>query len=75
VELLAALFLSPIDVQGYWILLLFPLTLGISLVYRATRCDDIRTLPAPVLRLWGEILAAVFGLGIGLYFMVSWILG
>ena len=47
-------FLSPLPVYDYWIWLLIPLCLGVSIVYKAIRCQTVREVPkeAALITLW-----------------------
>ena len=72
---LVLIFLSPVELPGAsWLLLLLPLSLGVSIVYRGTRMDDLRALPVPVLRLWGEIVVSLLALGVGVYVFLAVVL-
>lgn len=56
------LFTRPMPLWDYWWLLILPLCLGVSIVYKAIRLDDMRQVPkqAFIIFLWilgGMILA------------------
>lgn len=40
--------LDPLPIDAYWLWLLLPLSLAISLVYKAIRLDDLSQLPRQV---------------------------
>ncbi|CAN5482313.1 hypothetical protein BH09PLA1_BH09PLA1_01980 [soil metagenome] len=48
------LFLTPLPVWDYWIWLLIPLCLGVSIVYKAIRCEKLVQVPkqALITTLW-----------------------
>ena len=47
-------------------LLLLPLCLCISIVYKTTRCEDIRDIPTAVLKNWITIVIGMYVVGIAL---------
>jgi len=49
-------FLDPIPVDHYWLALLPPLVLIISVVYKAIKLDDLTLLPRQVVVLFSQIL-------------------
>jgi hypothetical protein len=59
-------FVQPLSVWDYWWLLLLPLALGISIVYKSVKCSHIREVPKAALGMTFWILlafsAAAFGL-------------
>ena len=65
--------LEPLPVDRYWLLTLVPLVLGISLVYKAIRMDDLRALPGQALWLTGQVLAFL-ALGAALLWLMSEVL-
>lgn len=68
--ILALPFLSPMlfDSSRLWMLL--PLTLGISIVYKATKLEDLRVLPLAALLLWLAILGGMLAVAVGLYILI-----
>lgn len=57
-------FRQPLPVWDYWYLLLIPLCAGISIVYKAIKCRDMRQVPREagvilLMILLGMVLAAV----------------
>ena len=50
-------FLDPLHIESYWILLLLPLVLCISIVYKAIKIDQLERLPREALRLSAQIVA------------------
>jgi hypothetical protein len=61
-------FITPLPVWDYWIWLLIPLCLGVSIVYKAIRVEHIRDVPrqALIITLWilGGMAAAAVVLAI-----------
>ena len=61
-------FLSPLPVWDYWIWLLIPLCLGVSIVYKAIRIERMNDVPkqAAIITLWilGGMTAAAVVLAI-----------
>ena len=65
-------FLDPIrELQDWWYLLLFPLAFGISMVYKALRCTNLKTYWHNVFVMTAQIVAAMIALAIGLIFIVQ----
>ena len=46
------------------LLLLIPLCLGISIVYKTTRCERLGDIPLATLALWVTIVAGMIGVGL-----------
>lgn len=46
-----ALFLGPLDLHAQWLWLLPPLVLGIAIVYKALKIDDLSKLAGEAMRL------------------------
>ncbi len=66
--LLAAIFTEPIHIQRWQqTLLLLPLCLSISIVYKTTKCTELRQVPLAALALWVTIVAGVYLVGVGLW--------
>lgn len=64
------LFFEPIDVSGVWLWLLLPLCLTVALVYKTTKIQDLKQLPASVAGLWATTISAVLLIGGVLYLLV-----
>ncbi len=65
---LAALFTTGIELTGmYRFLLMLPLCLSIAVVYKTTRCDDLREVPVAALTLWVTIVLGLLAVGVGLW--------
>lgn len=68
-DVLAALFTTGIELRGYRLLLMFPLCLSIAGVYKATRCSDLRDIPAAAAVLWLTITGGMFAVGLALWLL------
>lgn len=63
-----ALILALIPLSGgAHLAMLLPLCLSIAVVYKATRCEDLRELPLSALALWGTMLLGMSAVGAGLW--------
>lgn len=47
--------------------LMLPLCLAIAIVYKTTRCENLRDVPAAAFVLWITIVVGMYTVGIGLY--------
>ena len=47
-------FISPLPIWNYWWVLLFPLTIGVSVVYKAIKMPSMKDVPreAAVIAMW-----------------------
>lgn len=64
----AALFTTAIPLSGVQrFLMLLPLCLSIAVVYKTTRCDDLREVPVAALTLWVTIVAGMCIVGFVLW--------
>lgn len=62
---LVAWLTAPVPLSGLQrLLLLIPLCLSISLVYKTTRCARLDEIPLATLALWLTILGGMIGVGI-----------
>ena len=60
-----AFFIYPADLSRLQqLLLLLPLCLAVSVVYKTTKCRDIREIPLAVVVSWLTIVVAMFAVGI-----------
>lgn len=67
-------FIDPINVHRVWFWLLIPLSLGISITYKAVRVGDMRHYPRQVLVMTVQIVAAMVLLGLASYLLIQHIL-
>ena len=71
-SVLAGLFTSGVVLNGkQHFLLLLPLCLSIAVVYKTTRCENLRDVPLAALVLWGTIVIGMYAVGIGLWALYS----
>jgi len=54
------------------LLLLIPLCLSISIVYKTTRCERLGDIPLSTIALWATIVAGM--VGVGLFMRVAFLL-
>ena len=65
---LASIFTTPIFMTGHQhALLLLPLCLSIAVVYKTSRCADVRDIPLTSLVLWATIVLGMYAVGVGLW--------
>ncbi len=64
-------FLQPMPVWDYWPLLLFPLAAGISIVYKAIKCETMRQVPRQALGIFLWITLGMAGAAAGLAILVK----
>jgi hypothetical protein len=61
-------FVTPLPIWDWWLLTLIPLCLGVAIVYKAMKADDLRNLPkqALLITVWiiGGMSAAAFVLAL-----------
>jgi cell division protein FtsW (lipid II flippase) len=68
-------FVHPISaVHDWWYLLLVPLALGLSMIYKAMRMRNLRHYPRHVLVMTTQIIIAMIGLALVLTILVQWII-
>ena len=66
--LLAGIFSTPVTLSGFGhALLLLPLCLSISVVYKAVRCPQVRDIPVASLVLCVTIVCGMYAVGVGLW--------
>ena len=72
VPVLLALFTSAIQLNGgQRLILMLPLCLAIAIVYKTTRADDLREVPAAAAGLWVTIVLGMCAVGVGLWAVFS----
>lgn len=65
-------FVQPMPgVQQHWLWILPVLILGIAMMYKAIRVDDVRRWPREVALMTAQVLLAFAGLAIGLFVLVQ----
>jgi hypothetical protein len=61
----ATLFINPLELSGLQrLLLLLPICLSISIVYKTTRCESLKEVPLAALALWATLVAGMIGVGV-----------
>ena len=68
--LLLTLFSSPIMLSGMQrTLLVLPLCLSISVVYKTIRCERLADMPVAALGLWMTIILGMYAVGVGVWLL------
>ena len=68
-------FVEPLPTIGlWWPLLLLPLSLGLSLVFRAIRTKDLSNYARDVVIMTVQIVLAMVGLGLVFAIIVQWLM-
>jgi len=66
--------LDPMPLRGgTWWLTLLPLALGIAVVYKAIKLDDLRRYPKQVAMMTTQIVVVMIALAVGFQVVVGWI--
>ena len=58
---------------GLWWLTLLPLALGIALVYKAIKLNDMRRYPRQVAMMTTQIVVVMLALAVGIQIVVGWV--
>ncbi len=67
-SVVAGLFTSAVELTGVQrLLLMLPLCLSIAIIYKATRCENLRDVPVAALVLWITIVLGMYAVGLGLW--------
>ena len=64
-------FMQPLPVWDYWVWLLLPLSLAISLVYKSVRVDPMRRVPLEAVRLALWIVTIMAAAAVALLLLVA----
>lgn len=68
--LILGLFSSPIMLSGMQrMLLILPLCLSISVVYKTIRCERLADMPVAALGLWATIILGMYAVGVGVWLL------
>jgi hypothetical protein len=71
-EALATLFVNPIMLSRLvGLLMLLPLCLAISIVYKTIKTDDLRAVPMAAAASWGAIVAGMLAVGVTIYILYN----
>ena len=72
-EILAEFMTHPLTLMRWQqMLLLWPLCLAISLVYKTIKCPNIREIPQAVLVSWITIIVGMYAVGVVLLLVYEW---
>lgn len=67
-DLFATIFVTALELSGpQRLMLMWPLCLAVAIVYKATRCEDVRQIPKATVVLWGTIIMGMYAVGVGLW--------
>lgn len=70
-ECMLALFTSGIYLSGWQrFLLMLPLCLSISVVYKTMRCENLKDVLTASLLLWVTIVVGMYAVGLGLFILL-----
>lgn len=61
------LFLTPLPLWDYWVWLLIPLCVAVSIVYKTIKCRYVYQIPREALLITLWIIAAMIGVGAGVW--------
>lgn len=68
--LILGLFSSPILLSGMQrMLLILPLCLSISVVYKTIRCERLADMPVAAMGLWVTIILGMYAVGVGVWLL------
>ena len=68
--LLAQLFITPIPLTGIQkALLILPLCLSISVIYKVTRAERLADIPTAVAALWVTLVVGMYAVGVALWIL------
>jgi hypothetical protein len=68
ISVVAGLFTTAVELTGVQrLLLMLPLCLSIAIIYKATRCENLRDVPVAALVLWITIVLGMYAVGLGLW--------
>ncbi len=68
ISALAGLFTTAVELTGIQrLLLMLPLCLSIAIIYKTTRCENLREVPVAALALWITIVLGMYAVGLGLW--------
>ena len=70
IDVLAMLFLNPMTL-GRWqsMVLLLPLCLAVSVVYKTTKCGNVHDIPLASVVSWITIVVGMYAVGIALFLL------
>lgn len=69
-DALATLFITPIMFSRLvGLIMLLPLCLAISIVYKTIKTEDLRAVPVAAAASWGTIVAGMLAVGVTIYIL------
>lgn len=66
-------FVDPIDAHRWWFMLLIPMAVGVSMVYKAVRMRSLDRYWRHVVTMSATIIIGIILLGAGTYVLIEWI--
>ncbi len=66
-------FVDPIDAHRWWFLLLIPMAIGVSMVYKAVRMRSLTRYWRHVAGMSASIILGIIVLGAATYVLIEWI--
>jgi hypothetical protein len=63
-------FRQPLPVWDYWYLLLIPLCVGISIVYKSIKCREMKQVPREATVIFSMIVLGMVTAAVGLYLLM-----
>ena len=66
-------FLDPLPVWDYWYVLILPLCVAVSVVYKAMKCRSISQIPLEASQIVLWILGGFSAAAVGLMVLVKWL--
>ncbi len=67
-------FLDPMNLHAWWWAFLLPLSIGVSVAYKAVRVDDLKDWPRQVAVMTAQIILGMILLGIAAYLFLAFVL-
>lgn len=67
-------FLDPIDAHRWWFLLLIPMAIGVSVVYKAVRMVSLERYWRHVASMTTGIIMGIILLGAAMYVLIEWVM-
>ncbi len=64
-------FMEPLPIDAIWLWLCVPLVMGVAVVYKTIKLDDLTQLPKEALILGGQVLVFM-AMGMGLLSLLTW---
>jgi len=67
-------FLDPLNLQSHWFWLLIPLSVGVSMTYKAVRLESLDHYWRKVLMMTTQLIVAIIAMGAAAFLIVEYIL-